>query len=220
MRVVVLASGRGSNLAALVAARDAGDLDIELAGVLSDRPTAPALELARSAGVPAIALDARAQRDRAAYDRELFARVAGLQPDLVVLAGFMRILDADALAPWIGRMLNIHPSLLPRHPGLHTHQRALDAGDREHGASVHVVTGELDGGPVIAQVALPILAGDTAETLARRLLPLEHRLLVACVGLAAEGRLSWDGSVPLVDGERLDSPLQWSPSGWSARGHA
>jgi phosphoribosylglycinamide formyltransferase-1 len=120
----------------------------------------------------------------------------------------MRILDPHAFAPWLGRIINIHPSLLPRHAGLHTHRRALDAGDTSHGASVHFVTAELDGGPLIAQVSVDIREGDTANDLAGRLLPLEHRLLVASVQLIAAGRLRWRSGLACLDGLPLDAPLQ------------
>lgn len=208
MQVVVLASGRGSNLQALIEAQQDGRLPIEIVGVLSDKPAAKALELAADSGIPSIVCNPREAADRLEYDRKLFAQIDSLKPELVVLAGFMRILDPRALAPWLGRIINIHPSLLPRHTGLHTHQRALDAGDATHGASVHFVTAELDGGPLIAQVSMDIQAGDTPQTLADRLLPLEHRLLVASAGIIASGRLGWSSGVVFLDGTALESPLQ------------
>ncbi|HVC17756.1 MAG TPA: formyltransferase family protein, partial [Rhodanobacter sp.] len=136
-RVAVLASGRGSNLAALLAARDRGELPVDFVLVGSDKAAAGALRLAEAAGIPTLALDPRSYPDRRAFDLDLFARIAASGAELLVLAGFMRIIDAAALAPWIGRMINIHPSLLPKYRGLHTHRRALQAGDQEHGASVH-----------------------------------------------------------------------------------
>ncbi len=208
MRIVVLASGRGSNLDALLRAERSGELASRIVGVVSDKPAAAALDIARVAQVPAIALDPREYPDRPGYDQALFTRIAQLDPDLIVLAGFMRILDAAAFAPWLGRLINIHPSLLPRYPGLHTHRRALLAGDREHGASVHFVSAELDGGPLIAQVRMPILAGDTESTLAERLLPLEHRLLAASVSLIASRRLRWTSEGVQLDGTALATPLQ------------
>ncbi len=208
MRVVVLASGRGSNLEALIDAQHGGHLPIRIVGVLSDKPDARALELARSHGIAAIHLDPRPFPDRRAYDLALFAHIADLRADLIVLAGFMRILDAEAFAPWLGRIINIHPSLLPRYPGLHTHRRALAAGDREHGASVHFVTAELDGGPIIAQTVIEIAEGDTEDDLASRLLAREHRLLVACVGLLAAGRLALKADTILLDGVALAAPLR------------
>lgn len=206
-RVAVLASGRGSNLAALLAARERGELPVEFVLVGSDKVTAGALQLAEAAGIPTLALDPRSYPDRRAFDLDLFARIAASGAALLVLAGYMRILDGEALRPWVGRMINIHPSLLPKYRGLHTHRRALDAGDREHGASVHFVTAELDGGPVIAQARLAIEAGDDEHRLAQRLLPLEHQLLPAVLRLLAGHRLQWDGHAPRLDGQPLLAPL-------------
>ena len=186
LRVAVLASGRGSNFEAIAAA----DLPIELIGVFSDKPTARALESAHKRGIPAVAIDAKKYTDRAVFDRDFFARIAEARPDLLVLAGFMRVIDNQVIAAWHGRAINIHPSLLPKYTGLRTHQRAIDAGDRVHGASVHFVTAQLDGGPVIAQVELDIREDDDAESLAARLLPLEHRLLVAAIALIARGHIT------------------------------
>jgi phosphoribosylglycinamide formyltransferase-1 len=208
LRVAVLASGRGSNLQALIDARDAGMLPIELVLVGSDKAQAHALRRAEAAGIATLALDPNAFATRAAYDAELFARVAAATPDLIVLAGFMRIIDPTALAPWQGRILNIHPSLLPKYPGLHTHRRALAAGDATHGATVHYVTAELDGGPPIAQAVIDIVAGDTPDTLAERLLADEHRLLVATIALVAAGRLALDGQRVRLDGTPLAAPLR------------
>jgi phosphoribosylglycinamide formyltransferase 1 len=207
-RVAVLASGRGSNLASLIAARDRGELPVEFALVASDKASAGALRLAEQAGIPTLALDARSYSERRAFDAELFSRVAASGAELLVLAGFMRIIDGDVLTPWVGRMINIHPSLLPKYRGLHTHRRALEAGDAEHGASVHFVTAELDGGPVIAQATVGIQAGDTEQSLAERLLPLEHRLLPAVLALLSNGRLRWDGALGAFDGQPLTKPLQ------------
>lgn len=209
LRIAVLASGRGSNLAALIAARDGGELPVEFVLVASDKAHAGALRLAEAAGIATLALDPRSYPSRRDFDLDLFARIAASGAELLVLAGFMRILDAQALRPWVGRIVNIHPSLLPKYPGLHTHRRALEAGDTEHGASVHYVTAELDGGPVIARTVLAIEPGDDEDRLAARLLPREHRLLPAVVGLIAAGRLQLrDGDVQL-DGRRLPAPLQW-----------
>ncbi|MEI7035847.1 phosphoribosylglycinamide formyltransferase [Fulvimonas yonginensis] len=213
LRIAVLASGRGSNLAALLAARDRGELAAEFVLVASDKAQAGALRLAEAAGVPTLVLDPRSYPDRRAFDLELFAQLAASGAELVVLAGFMRILDGEAIAPWVGRMLNIHPSLLPKYRGLHTHRRALAAGDLEHGASVHFVTAELDGGPVVAQATLPIEAGEDEHRLAQRLLPLEHRLLPAVVALMAAGRLAWRDGGPWLDGAPLAAPLRLGPQG-------
>lgn len=207
LAVAVLASGRGSNLQALIDARRDGRLPIDLVLVASDKAAAIALRRAEDAGIATLALDPKTYPDRAAFDADLFARVAAAAPDLIVLAGYMRILDPAVLLPWSGRIINIHPSLLPKYPGLHTHRRALEAGDTEHGASVHYVTAELDGGPPLAQVQIAIIAGDTPETLAERLLQREHRLLVACVGLIAAGRIALAGSGIVFDGMPLTAPL-------------
>ena len=209
-RLAVLASGRGSNLQALLDAIADGSLPAAVVGVFSDRPDAPALamvpEARRWSARP------RDYADRAAFDAALADAVAAVAPDWVVCAGYMRILGGDFIARFAGRLLNIHPSLLPRHRGLHTHAAALAAGDAEHGASVHFVTPELDAGAVIAQVRLPVRAGDTPETLAARLLPLEHRLLVATLGLAVAGRLAERGDKACLDGQERFSPLclDWS----------
>ncbi|HEV2620548.1 MAG TPA: phosphoribosylglycinamide formyltransferase [Frateuria sp.] len=213
LRIAVLASGRGSNLAALLAARARGELAAEFVLVASDKAQAGALKLAEAAGIPTLVLDPKAYPDRRAFDLDLFDQLAASGAELVVLAGFMRILDGEAIAPWTGRMLNIHPSLLPKYRGLHTHRRALEAGDLEHGASVHFVTAELDGGPVVAQARLPVEPGEDEHRLAQRLLPLEHRLLPATVGLIAQGRLGWRDGAPTFDGQPLTAPLRLGPQG-------
>ena len=205
--IVILASGRGSNFAALLAAQQRGDLPIRIRALLSDKSAAPALDIARAAGIGAIALSPRNFSDRAAFDRALFARAAEFRPDLIVLAGYMRVIDAAVVNEWHGRMINIHPSLLPKYPGLHTHARAIEAGDGVHGASVHFVTAQLDGGPVIAQAQMPILGGDTPDTLAARLLPLEHRLLAASVDAIARHRIALGTHGVECDGKPLVAPL-------------
>ncbi|HEX5304792.1 MAG TPA: phosphoribosylglycinamide formyltransferase [Dyella sp.] len=209
LRIAVLASGRGSNFAALLEARARGNLPVQFVLLGSDKADAGALALARAADVPTLALSPRDYPDRAAFDRALFEHVAGSGAELLVLAGFMRIIDGAVLAPWVGRMINIHPSLLPKYRGLHTHRRALEAGDAEHGASVHYVTAELDGGPVIAQARIAIAPDDDEQTLASRLLALEHRLLPAVVAHIAQGRLSLRDGRACLDGAALDAPLQW-----------
>jgi phosphoribosylglycinamide formyltransferase 1 len=216
-RIAVLASGRGSNLAALLSARERGELPVDFVLVGSDKAAAGALRMAEAANIPTLALDPRSYPDRRAFDLDLFARIAASGAELLVLAGFMRILDGEALAPWIGRMINIHPSLLPKYRGLHTHRRALEAGDTEHGASVHFVTAELDGGPVIAQARVAIEPGDDEEQLAERLLPLEHRLLPAVLGLLATRRLRWDGQAPRLDDQPLLTPLVLNEQGLQTR---
>ncbi|MGN6513942.1 MAG: phosphoribosylglycinamide formyltransferase, partial [Lysobacteraceae bacterium] len=180
-RIAVLASGRGSNLQALLDAIARGTLAAELVGVFCDKADAAALERARAAGVHAEAIDPRAFPNRLAFDAAFFDRVDSTRPDLIVCAGYMRLISEAAVQAHRGRLVNIHPSLLPAFKGLRTHAQALAAGVAEHGASVHFVTPDLDGGPVIAQARVPVLAGDDAETLARRVLGREHPLLVATV---------------------------------------
>lgn len=214
MRIAVLVSGRGSNLSAILDAIQRGRLAAHVVGVFSDRPHAPALERARAAGIPTRALRPRDFRDRLAFDEAMFAGIAQLAPDLIVLAGFMRILDPRAFAPWLGRVINIHPSLLPKYPGLDTHRRALQAGDSEHGASVHFVSAELDGGPVIARTSLAVCREDTPESLARRLLPLEHELLIETLRLFAERRIEWSDGEVRLEGRPLHAPLGMRDSAW------
>ena len=205
-RIAVLASGRGSNLQAIIDAISAGRLDAELVGVFSDKPGAHALER-----VPAAlrwSADAKSFPFREAFDAALADAVDAVAPDWIVCAGYMRILGADVVRRFHGRLLNIHPSLLPRYRGLHTHRRALEAGDREHGASMHFVVPELDAGAVIAQARIPIEPGDTPETLAERLLPAEHRLLVATLAVCLDGRVAERDDRVHVDGHPLFTPLQ------------
>jgi len=207
-RLAILASGRGSNLQAIIDAVADGRLDAEIAGVFSDRADAFALERARKAGLPAHTLSPRDFASRLAFDQALFAEIDACFPDLIVCAGYMRLIDATAVAPRMGRIINIHPSLLPQFKGLHTHQRALAAGVAEHGASVHYVTAELDGGPVIAQVRVPVLAGESAEQLAARVLEREHPLLVAVLRLIASDQIRLCGSDIVLNNTPLSSPLQ------------
>ena len=210
-RIAVLVSGRGSNLQALLDAIADGRLGAEVVGVLSDRPGAPAL-----AKVPEPlrwSANAHAFPDRAAFDAALGDAVAALRPDWIFCAGYMRILGDAFVRRFEGRLLNVHPSLLPLYKGLHTHARALEAGDAEHGASVHFVVPELDAGAVVAQVRIPVEAGDTPETLAARLLPHEHRLVVAVMALAASGRLAEQDGQVRVDGQTLFRPLQLDSAG-------
>ena len=207
LRVVVLVSGRGSNLKAIAAQADAGALPVRIEAVVSDRAHAGALDWARDRGIPALVLSPRDFADREAYGRALGDLVEGYAPQLVVLAGFMRILSDEFVLRFAGRMLNIHPSLLPRYPGLHTHRRALEAGDPEHGASVHFVTPELDGGPVVLQARVPVLPGDDEDTLAARVLREEHVIYPRCVGWFAAGRLALRDGAVWLDGRPLDAPV-------------
>lgn len=211
--IAVLASGRGSNLAALLEARAAGTLPVDVVLVAGDKAGAPALENARAHGIPTLAIDPKGFPDRPAFDRALFARVAESGAKLVVLAGYMRIIDAAVAAEWTGRIINIHPSLLPKYRGLHTHRRALAAGDAEHGASVHFVTADLDGGPAIAQTRIEVRADDTEDSLAARLLPREHQLLVACVDAIARGRVRESGGRVWFDDAPIAAPLRLDADG-------
>ncbi len=211
--IAILASGRGSNLAALIDAQEAGRLAAGIVLVAGDKAEAPALRHAETHGIPTLALDPKTFASRAAFDEALFARVADGGAKLVVLAGYMRIIDPAVVERWHGRIINIHPSLLPKYRGLHTHRRVLRAGDREHGASVHFVTAELDGGPVIAQVHVPVLPDDTEATLAARLLVQEHRLLPACVSAIAQGRVTLIGNTVHFDGTPIGAPLRLDAGG-------
>lgn len=219
LRLVVLISGSGSNLQAILdacgqnpSAPPAAALDARVVGVLSNRADAYGLTRAADAGVPTALLSHRDYADREGFDQAMIQVIDAWQPDVIILAGFMRILTPGFVGHYSGRLINIHPSLLPRHKGLDTHQRALDAGDAEHGCSVHYVTAELDGGPVIAQAILRVKAQDTADTLTQRVHALEHRLYPAVIGWLAEGRLSCLAGqpllTPLLDGHPLTAPLR------------
>jgi len=205
--VVVLISGRGSNLQALLDGCRRGELPIELRAVISNRPDAAGLERARSAGVPAVLIDHTRFTDRPAFDAALQRGIDAFEPKLVVLAGFMRRLTAPFCEHYLGRMLNIHPSLLPAYQGLRTHERALTDGVREHGATVHFVTQDLDGGPRVIQAVVPVHASDDAATLAARVLEQEHRIYPQAIRWFAEGRLKLvvnkDGTYATLDGQRL-----------------
>jgi len=208
LRLAVLASGRGSNFEALLRACANGRIDGGVVGLFSDKPQSGAVALAADVGVHAWAMKPNTFETREAFDAAMFDAVAEVQPDLIVCAGYMRIIGAAAIARFPNRMLNIHPSLLPRHPGLHTHQRALDAGDAEHGASVHIVIPELDAGPVLAQARVPVRDDDTAEKLAARVLAREHPLLLASVAAVANGDLRLDADAVRWQGTPLREALR------------
>jgi phosphoribosylglycinamide formyltransferase-1 len=211
LSVIVLISGSGTNLQAIID-RAKEDLPIEVRAVISNRPGAAGLQRAAEAGITTRVLDHTAYPDRESYDQALIELVDGFQPGLVVLAGFMRILTPAFVRHYSGRLLNIHPSLLPSYRGLHTHQRALDAGDRLHGVTVHFVTEELDGGPLIVQAQIPITPGDDADRLAARVLEKEHKLYPLAIRWFAERRLKLDedGHVNL-DGEQRSGPVVFAP---------
>jgi phosphoribosylglycinamide formyltransferase 1 len=208
--LVVLISGRGSNLQALIDAIERGDLPARIGAVISNCAGVYGLERAQRAGIPTEVLDHRAFRSRRDFDQALAALIDRYAPDIVVLAGFMRILTPELVQRYAGRVLNIHPSLLPEFPGLHTHERALEADVTEHGASVHFVTERLDGGPVIIQAAVPVLPGDDAETLAERVLAREHRIYPLAIRWLAEGRLRLAGDTVWLDGRPLSEPERLS----------
>lgn len=208
LRLAVLASGSGTNLQALIDAIAAGLLEAEIVGVFSDKSRAFALQRAREAGIVTTVVSPKDFPSREAYDTAFFAAVDAARPDLIVCAGYMRIISAAEIERRPGRMINLHPSLLPAFKGLHTHQQALDAGAAEHGASVHVVTANLDDGPVVAQARVPVLASDTADSLGARVRAVEHPLLVETVRLLAEGRLSLVGGAVRLDHAPLSHPLQ------------
>jgi phosphoribosylglycinamide formyltransferase-1 len=206
IRIAALASGRGSNLQAILDAIASGSLDAQVVGVFSDKPDAAALP--RVAEPLRWSARPKSYPDRDAFDAALGDALAASRPDWVVCAGYMRILGEAFVQRFRGRLLNIHPSLLPKYKGLHTHARALEAGDAEHGASVHFVTAELDGGAVIAQAVVPVQPADTPEALAARVLQVEHPLLVAVLRMAAAGRISEREGQALLDGQPLFTPLR------------
>ncbi len=205
--LVVLISGSGSNLQAIIDGAEA-DLPVDVRAVVSNRADAFGLERARRAGIATEVLSHGDFPDRESYDRALADRVDAYDPGLVILAGFMRILTPGFVRRFAGRMLNIHPSLLPRYRGLHTHRRALEAGDYVHGASVHFVTDELDGGPLIIQAEVPVLKGDDEASLAARVLAREHVIYPAAIRWFAAGRLRLEGDRVMLDGAPLKEPVR------------
>jgi phosphoribosylglycinamide formyltransferase-1 len=207
LRLAVLISGRGSNMVAIAQACAAGHIPARIGIVISDQPAAAGLLRATELGIPVDSFTGRFDRNR--FEAMVQQHIEHLQVDLVVLAGFMRILSPQFTTRHAGRMLNIHPSLLPRFPGLDTHARVIAAGDAEHGASVHYVTPELDGGPVVLQGRVPVLPTDSVETLSARVHAIEHRLYPEVIGWIGERRLQWCAGRPELDGEPLDPPRQW-----------
>lgn len=209
--MVVLISGSGSNLQAIMDACASGRIHARIEAVISNRAEAQGLERARRAGIPTQVVDHRRYGDRQGFDQALAEQIDHYRPGLVVLAGFMRILTEAFVNHYRGRMLNIHPSLLPNFQGLKTHQRALEAGAPEHGVSVHFVTPELDGGPVVHRAAVPVQAGDDAQTLARRVLEQEHRIYPEAIGWFADGRLQLQGDQAILDGRPVPQLDQTYP---------
>lgn len=201
-RIVILISGRGSNMRALLEAQ----LPCTVAAVISNVPDVKGLEIARAHGIATAVVDHRRHASRTEFDAALMQAIEGHRPDLVVLAGFMRILTDDFVANYAGRLINIHPSLLPAFPGVHTHRRALEEGVRLHGCTVHFVTPQLDCGPIIVQAAVPVLDGDDEAALAQRVLEQEHRVFPAAIRWALEGRLA-------VRGKRVEFDRQPATSG-------
>jgi phosphoribosylglycinamide formyltransferase 1 len=195
-RVAVLISGRGSNMTALIEAAKAPDYPADIVLVVSNRPDAAGLARAQQAGIATAIVDHTAfGDDREAFERALDAQLRAQRIDIVCLAGFMRLLTPWFVTRWSGRMLNIHPALLPQFKGLHTHSRALEAGVQRHGATVHFVVPEMDSGPIVAQDSVPVVAGDTEDTLARRVLEVEHRIYPQALRLVAEGRVTLPAAV-------------------------
>lgn len=214
-RLVVLISGSGTNLQAIIDAIDRSELDARIELVISNREGATGLTRAEQAGIDTRVLPHRAYPTREAFDLDLLAAIDERQPDTVVLAGFMRILTDTFVHHFQGRLLNVHPSLLPRYPGLHTHRQALAAGDREHGCSIHFVTDELDGGPVVARAPVPVFKNDTEESLSKRVQSREHVLYPLVLSWRAAGRLKLAEEGVLLDGKRLPQEgyyLDW-PAG-------
>jgi len=210
LRLVVLISGSGSNLQAIIDSCAKESSQAKVVAVISNRDGVQGLTRAAKANIDQEVLDHSGFESREAFDRTLAERIDSYQADLVILAGFMRILSPDFVRHYSGRMLNIHPSLLPQFQGLHTHRRALEAGVSEHGASVHFVTEELDGGPVILQAAIAVKEGDTENTLAQRVLSVEHKIYPAVIDWFAQGRIKWDTDKGILfDQQPLRDPIRW-----------
>ena len=202
-RLAILISGRGSNMQAFIAACASGDLDAEISVVLSNNPEAAGLDRAAEAGIATRVVNHRDYESREAFDAALVTALAPFEPDLVILAGFMRILTPVFIEPFTGKLLNIHPSLLPKYPGLNTHQRALDAGDRVAGVTVHYVTPELVGGPPIIQARVPVEEGDTSDTLAARVILKEHIIYPIAARWHLDGRLQLNTKGVTLDGAQI-----------------
>lgn len=211
LKVGILISGRGSNMAALIRAAEAADYPAEIACVVSNKADAPGLAIAAAAGVSTVVVSHRDHPDREAFDRAVSAELERHGVGFVVLAGFMRIFSPWFPTRWAGRLVNIHPSLLPAFKGMHVHRQALDAGVRLSGCTAHLVTPDLDSGPIIAQAAVPVLVDDTEETLSARILRQEHRLYPLVVRWFAEGRVAVEGEKVAVNGVPPGATLLFSP---------
>lgn len=206
-KTAVLISGSGTNLQAFINAVDRGSLNLELAVVFSNKADAFGLQRARDSGIPTACIEHGHFADREAFDRAVSAKLDEWRPDLLVLAGFMRILSAGFVDHYAGRILNIHPALLPAYPGLDTHQRVLDAGDKWHGSTVHFVTEELDAGPLILQGRLPVTAGESCAQLAARVQTIEHQIYPEAAGWVGDGRVEFREGRTWIDGALADEPI-------------
>jgi len=209
LNIVVLISGSGSNLQAIIEAINAGKLHAKISAVVSNRPNVKGLERAKSAGIVTHTLDHTEFESREAFDQQLMRTIDQYQPQLIILAGFMRILTDDFVAHYNGRMLNIHPSLLPDFKGLNTHQRALDANVSQHGVSVHYVSNELDGGPVVLQALMDVQTGDTADSLQQRIHSLEHVIYPMVIEWIAQQQLEVIDQQVYLNKQKLTSPAKW-----------
>ena len=207
--IVVLISGSGSNLQAMIDAISAGKLNARIAAVISNRPGVKGLERAEAAGIKTHTIDHTQFNSRESFDQEMIKVIDQYKPGLVVLAGFMRILTDEFVLHYDGRMMNIHPSLLPKYQGLNTHQRALDAGDKQHGVSIHFVNTELDGGPLVLQAVIDINGDDTAESLQQRIHKLEHVIYPMVIDWVSQGRLALKEQQVFLDKKPLTTPVKW-----------
>ena len=203
-RIIVLISGNGSNLQAIIEAIAAREIPGDIVAVISNKADAYGLERSKKAGIPTEVLPYSDYNDRQKYDQALMACIDGYKPDLIVLAGFMRILSDEFVNHYLGRMVNIHPSLLPKYKGLNTHQRVLEAGDKEHGATVHFVTPELDSGPIILQGTVTVDANDNQQLLAEKVHKIEHQIYPQAIGWFTEGRLSLSDNKVRLDNKGLN----------------
>lgn len=203
LSIVVLISGSGTNLQAIIDGMNNNSLPIDIRAVISNRPGVEGLKRADAAGIETIVINHKQFDSRESFDAEMQKTIDSYDPELVVLAGFMRILSKGFVKHYLGRMLNIHPALLPDFPGINTHERALESAVQQHGASVHFVTTEVDGGPIVIQGRVPVLDGDTADKLAARVLEKEHKIFPEAIRLFAEGKIKMDGNKVLLDGKAL-----------------